>query len=106
MSSIEETAKALVEESKAELDALLDDLGHAGDEVKEKSKQVLELTIAATTAKLGGQDVTVAEGALKAASLDLAAISSSIVAEKVLNFGQTIIQKVGKALISVVVTAL
>lgn len=101
-----DAAKALLESSKVEFDALLDELQVDKTEVKVLAQEIAELSIATTIAKLSGQDVSVAERALIASARNLASITSMKVANAVLEFSSKVVLSVSAALLKVVIAAI
>lgn len=102
----QEAASALLNASQSDLDSLLDQLEIGQEAVKLKAREVAEMAVAVTVAKLAGQNTKVAEAALVASTKNLVSMASISVAQAVLGFAQDTLLKVGSTVIQLVIAAI
>lgn len=100
------SGKSLIAEERARLEAKLATLGVDGEEIKNLAVVVAELAIEATSTKLLGIDVSIAEQALKAATRNLIAASELRVAQGVFEVVQEILRVASRALVGGVLASL
>lgn len=101
-------ASDLIDESKTELNVMLNDLvhGEATEEIKVAAMELSLLAVETMIAKSNGPDTAIAEGALVASAKNLAAATSVLTVEKVLDFAERMFRKVTTGIISAAIAAL
>lgn len=99
-------AQAIIASSVTDLDAVLMKLDSDSEVIKQKARELAELTLAVSIAKAAKQDTTVAELALIASTKNLASVASLDVAEAVLGFTGNMLVQVGSAAVQIAIAAL
>jgi len=98
--SLSEVGKRLKMDSREGLTQLLSSLQEESEDIRIQAESVLELFAEVAVARLAGVNTQVAETALKAATLNLAAASSVSIGNSVIKFASDVLEAATVAAIS------
>jgi len=95
--------EAFLEGIRTDLEATLDELEVRGDAARALAADITALAGVALAARIAGEDVDIAEAALKAAGMNLAAIATVQIANSVLNVAKQAALRAAGGLVSILV---